>query len=89
MHSPHGSVNLLRRSTHAWKRLAAQGSFSLNLPAAKDALGIEDAIALLGRIAREADVIGLTATEFAPTNDDEARAGSQVIARLCEAAIDS
>ncbi|TPG05875.1 arginase family protein [Rhodanobacter glycinis] len=51
-------------------------------------LGIEDAIALVGRIAREADVVGLTITEFAPSDENEARKGSQVIARLCEAAID-
>jgi len=50
-------------------------------------LGIEDAIALVRRIAREGDVVGLTVTEFAPSDDDEARKGSQVIARLCEAAI--
>lgn len=49
-------------------------------------LGIEDAIALVGRIAREADIVGLTVTEFAPSNEDEAREGSKVIARLCEAA---
>lgn len=50
-------------------------------------LGIAEAIALLGRIAREADVVGLTVTEFAPSDDNEAREGSKVIARLCEAAI--
>jgi arginase len=48
---------------------------------------IDDAIALVGRIARDADVVGLTVTEFAPSDDNEARAGSQVIARLCEAVI--
>jgi arginase len=53
------------------------------------ALGIEEAIALLGRIAREADVVGLTVTEFAPTDEDEAREGSRVIARLCEAVVGS
>lgn len=52
-------------------------------------LGIEDAIALVGRIAREADVVGLTVTEFAPSNEEEVREGSKVIARLCEAAINS
>ncbi|MCI4568234.1 arginase family protein [Lysobacter sp. CFH 32150] len=51
-------------------------------------LGVEDAIALVGRIAREADLVGLTVTEFAPSDDNEAHEGSQVIARLCEAAID-
>jgi len=52
-------------------------------------LGIEDAVALIGRIAREADIVGLTVTEFAPTNEDQVREGSRVIARLCEAAISS
>jgi arginase len=47
-------------------------------------VGIKDAMALLARIAREADLVGLTFTEFAPANDEEARAGSQVIERLCE-----
>ncbi len=50
-------------------------------------LGIEDAIALVGRIARNADVVGFTVTEFAPADDNEAREGSRVIARLCETAI--
>lgn len=50
-------------------------------------LGIEDAIALVGRISREADVVGLTVTEFAPSNEEEAREGGKVIARLCEAVI--
>lgn len=50
-------------------------------------LGIEDAIALVGRIAGEADLVGLTVTEFAPADEDGARAGSEVIARLCEAAV--
>jgi len=51
-------------------------------------LRIDAAIALVGQIAREADVVGFTVTEFAPADEDEARKGSQVIARLCEAAID-
>ena len=50
------------------------------------ALGVEEAIALVERIAREADVVGLTVTEFAPRDEDAARAGSQVIARICAAA---
>lgn len=50
-------------------------------------LGVEDAIALVSRIAREADVVGLTVTEFAPSDENEAREGSRVIAKLCEAAI--
>ena len=52
-------------------------------------LGVEDAIALLRRIARESDVVGLTITEFAPADEDEAREGGRVIARLCEATDES
>jgi arginase len=52
-------------------------------------IGIDEAIALVARIAREADIVGLTVTEFAPSDDDEAHKGSQVIARICEAAIRS
>jgi arginase len=51
-------------------------------------LAIEDAIALVERFARDADIVGFTVTEFAPSNDDEAREGSRVIARLCEAALE-
>lgn len=50
-------------------------------------LGIDDAIALVDRIARSADVVGFTLTEFAPADEDEAREGSKVVARLCEAAM--
>lgn len=50
-------------------------------------LAIDDAVALVGRIAREADVVGLTLTEFSPATEAEALEGSRVIARLCEAAI--
>ncbi|BDU16498.1 arginase family protein [Lysobacter auxotrophicus] len=49
-------------------------------------LRVDDAIALLRRIALDADVVGLTITEFAPADDDEARAGAEVIDALCEAA---
>lgn len=49
-------------------------------------LGIEAALALVGRIAREADLVGLTVTEFVPSDEEGARAGGEVIARLCEAA---
>jgi len=48
-------------------------------------LKIDDAIALVRRIARQADMVGFTVTEFAPSNVDEARSGSEVITRLCEA----
>ena len=49
-------------------------------------LGIDDAVALVDRIARNADLVGLTITEFSPGNEQEARDGAEVIARLCEAA---
>jgi len=48
-------------------------------------VGVEEAIALVDRIARRADVVGLTVTEFAPCDEDEAREGSAVIARICAA----
>jgi arginase len=52
-------------------------------------LGVEDAVTLVSRIAREADLVGLTLTEFAPSDDDEANEGSRVITKLCEAAVNS
>jgi arginase len=48
-------------------------------------LGLEDAIALLARIARATDVVGLTVTEFAPADASEAEIGGRAIARLCSA----
>jgi len=48
-------------------------------------VGVEEAIALVDRIARQADVVGLTVTEFAPADEDEAREGCEVIARICAA----
>jgi len=51
-------------------------------------VAVDDAIALVRRIARQADLVGLSVTEFAPANEDEAREGGKVIARICEAAID-
>ncbi|HEY5805108.1 MAG TPA: arginase family protein [Lysobacter sp.] len=50
-------------------------------------LGVESAISMVRRIAREADLVGFTVTEFAPADDAGARDGSKVIQRLCEAAI--
>ena len=50
-------------------------------------LAVDEAVALVGRIARDADLVGLTVTEFSPATDEEAREGSKVIARLCEAAV--
>jgi arginase len=49
-------------------------------------MSVGDAIGLVDRIARECDIVGLTITEFAPANEDEAGEGSKVIARLCDAA---
>lgn len=47
-----------------------------------------DAIAaLLRRVAGDADIVGLTITEFAPASDEDARAGGAVIARLCDAVV--
>ncbi|HYZ47652.1 MAG TPA: arginase family protein [Sphingomonas sp.] len=50
------------------------------------ALPVREALALVERIARESDVVGLTVTEFAPADAAAAREGSSVIAQLCEAA---
>lgn len=52
-------------------------------------LAIEEAVGLLERIARQTDVVGLTVTEFAPADEAQASEGGRVIARLCEAVIDS
>jgi arginase len=52
-------------------------------------LRIDDAVALLRRIAGHAEVVGLTLTEFAPADDEAAREGAKVIARLCEAVADA
>jgi arginase len=50
-------------------------------------LPVDEAVALVGRLAREAELVGLTITEFAPADDEAAREGSKVISRLSEAAI--
>lgn len=47
---------------------------------------IDDVVSLVRRIATANDLVGLTITEFAPADDADARKGSEVIARLCEAA---
>jgi arginase len=49
-------------------------------------LPIDDGVALVARIAREADLVGLTITEFAPADDDGVQKGTEVITRLCAAA---
>jgi arginase len=48
-------------------------------------LSVAAAIELLERVARDADIVGLTITEFAPGSDEAAREGSRVIERLCQA----
>ena len=50
-------------------------------------LAVDEAVALVGRIAHDADLVGLTLAEFSPATDEEAREGSKVIARLCEAVV--
>jgi arginase len=50
-------------------------------------LGIEDAVALIARIAHEAEVVGFTVTEFAPSNEEGVFEGSKVIARLLDAVV--
>jgi len=50
-------------------------------------LAVDDAVALIGQIAQQAELVGLTITEFSPSNDQEADEGSKVIDRLCEAAV--
>jgi arginase len=52
-------------------------------------LSVESGVALLRRVAEEADLVGLTITEFAPADEVAASAGSQVIARLCRAAAET
>lgn len=50
-------------------------------------LRIDDAVALVRRIADAGDLVGLTLTEFSPANEQDAQEGARVIARLCEAAL--
>lgn len=50
---------------------------------------IDEAVALVARIAAAGDIVGFTITEFAPATDEDAREGGEVIARLCEAAAKS
>jgi arginase len=51
-------------------------------------MSISSAIALMRRLASQNDIVGLTLTEFAPTNDSDANTGSDVIADLCRAVCD-
>ena len=48
--------------------------------------GIDTCVELVARIAAQADVVGLTITEFAPADDAGAREGQRVIERICRAA---
>jgi arginase len=50
-------------------------------------LSVDEAVALVSRLASDAELVGLTITEFAPNDDEAAREGSKVISRLCEATI--
>ena len=50
-------------------------------------LSLRDGLGLVRSIAGSASLVGLTITEFAPSDENEAREGSRVIAQLCEAAI--
>jgi arginase len=49
-------------------------------------LSVESGVALIRRVAAEADLVGLTITEFAPSDESAASEGSRVITRLCKAA---
>ncbi|HEY4138580.1 MAG TPA: arginase family protein [Casimicrobiaceae bacterium] len=49
-------------------------------------LAVDDALSLVRHIARQTTLVGLSITEFAPADEDEAREGGKVIARICEAA---
>nr|WP_199046570.1 arginase family protein [Dyella sp. ASV24] len=51
-----------------------------------DGVSIAEALALVRRIAAQADLVGLTITEFAPANVGEAERGSVVIEKICQAA---
>lgn len=54
-----------------------------------DGVSVTTALALVRRIAEQADLVGLTITEFAPANQDEARIGAGVIEQICQAASES
>ena len=52
-------------------------------------VSVATALALVRRIATQADLVGLTITEFAPSNEDEAQRGAIIIEQICEAALRS
>ncbi len=45
---------------------------------------IATATSLLRRLAEQSDIVGLTFTEFAPSNKEDARIGSRTIAAFCD-----
>jgi len=49
-------------------------------------VSVAAALALVRRIATQADLVGLTITEFAPADADEVQRGSIVIEQICQAA---
>ncbi len=49
-------------------------------------LSVAQALALVARIAAQAEIVGFTVTEFAPASDADAATGSTTIAALCAAA---
>jgi arginase len=51
-----------------------------------DGVSVAAALALVQRVAAQADLVGLTITEFAPANEEEARRGTVVIKQICQAA---
>lgn len=51
-----------------------------------DGVSVAAALALVRRIAAQADLVGLTITEFAPANEEEAQRGSLVVSQICQAA---
>jgi arginase len=49
-------------------------------------VSVAAALALVRRIAAQADLVGLTITEFSPANTEEAQHGAAVIEQICQAA---
>jgi arginase len=50
-------------------------------------VAVEDAVGLVSKIAQDAELVGLTVTEFSPASEAEAEEGSKIIAQLCQAAL--
>ena len=51
-----------------------------------DGVSVATALALVRCIAMQAELVGLTITEFAPANEEEAQRGAIVIEQICQAA---